>query len=44
MPASPTARYACLLSNGRYTVMTRDAGSVNGASAVTRWRDDPTAD
>jgi len=48
MPHPPTAApRACLLSNGRYTVMTRDTGS--GFSqwrnlAVTRWRDDPTAD
>jgi cyclic beta-1,2-glucan synthetase len=48
MPHSPLAPLrACLLSNGRYTVMTRDTGS--GFShwrniAVTRWRDDPTAD
>jgi len=42
----PTLR-ACLLSNGRYTVMTGDTGS--GFSqwrnrAVTRWREDATAD
>jgi len=48
MPHTPTAPLrACLLSNGRYTVMTRETGS--GFShwrslAITRWRDDPTAD
>src|ERR1044072_6042137 len=45
-PSLPALR-ACLLSNGRYTVMTRDTGS--GFSqwrnlALTRWREDATAD
>src|SRR5512144_1063376 len=38
---------ACLMSNGRYTVMTRDTGSGFSRwrdSAVTRWREDPSAD
>jgi len=44
---SPPALRACLLSNGRYTIMTRDRGS--GFSqwrnlAITRWREDATAD
>ena len=45
LPPPPLS--ACLLSNGRYTVMTRDTGS--GFTqwrnrAVTRWREDVTAD
>ena len=45
-PNLPALR-ACLLSNGRYTIMTRDTGS--GFSqwrdlAITRWREDATAD
>ena len=45
LPPPPLS--ACLLSNGRYTVMTRDTGS--GFTqwrnrAVTRWREDATAD
>ena len=47
VPHLPPPLSACLLSNGRYTVMTRDTGS--GFTqwrnrAVTRWREDVTAD